>query len=175
MLPRYQHILHPTDLSENSRLAMQHAVALAVCHNATVNIVHVVPDLVDLMSEDAGLDIEANFDSTTWKQLNATALSNAKEKARQRVSEMTAACLAQNTKCPEAEITITVLTGDPAGCIVDSIPGHDLIVMGAHGRGRLADMILGSVASKIIRLSPVPVLTVRLPTDQNTACTDDRR
>ncbi len=43
------------------------------------------------------------------------------------------------------------------------IPGHDLVVMGAHGRGVFADMLRGSVARKVVRLSPVPVLTVRLP------------
>jgi nucleotide-binding universal stress UspA family protein len=35
--------------------------------------------------------------------------------------------------------------------------------MGAHGRGAFMDMLLGSVANKVVRLSPVPVLTVRLP------------
>ena len=37
---------------------------------------------------------------------------------------------------------------------------HDLIVVGTHGRTGLAHLLLGSVAEKLVRLSPVPVLTV---------------
>ncbi|PKN40155.1 MAG: hypothetical protein CVU60_17350 [Deltaproteobacteria bacterium HGW-Deltaproteobacteria-18] len=59
-----------------------------------------------------------------------------------------------------------IRTGDPAERILEEIAGHDLVVMGAHGRGVFANMLLGSVASKIVRLSPVPVLTVRLPEEK---------
>ena len=37
----------------------------------------------------------------------------------------------------------------------------DLIVMGTHGRGAIAHILLGSVAEKVVRKSPCPVLTVR--------------
>ena len=39
----------------------------------------------------------------------------------------------------------------------------DLIVMGTHGRGFVAHMLMGSVAEKVVRRSPCPVLTVRHP------------
>ena len=39
----------------------------------------------------------------------------------------------------------------------------DLIVMGTHGRGPIGHLLIGSVAEKVIRLSPCPVLTVRQP------------
>ena len=41
--------------------------------------------------------------------------------------------------------------------------GCDLIVMGTHGRRGLPRLVLGSVAEKVVRLSPVPVLTVNTP------------
>jgi nucleotide-binding universal stress UspA family protein len=41
--------------------------------------------------------------------------------------------------------------------------GSDLIVMGTHGRQGLSHALIGSVAEKVVRLSPVPVLTVREP------------
>ena len=41
----------------------------------------------------------------------------------------------------------------------------DLIVMGTHGRGVLADVVMGSTARRVIRRSPKPVLVVRLPSD----------
>ena len=39
----------------------------------------------------------------------------------------------------------------------------DLIVMGTHGRGFVAHAVLGSVAEKVVRTAPCPVLTVRNP------------
>jgi len=39
----------------------------------------------------------------------------------------------------------------------------DLIVMGTHGRGGVSHMLLGSVAEKVVRRAPCPVLTVRQP------------
>jgi nucleotide-binding universal stress UspA family protein len=39
--------------------------------------------------------------------------------------------------------------------------GADLVVMGTHGRQGLSHALIGSVAEKVVRLSPVPVLTVR--------------
>lgn len=41
----------------------------------------------------------------------------------------------------------------------------DLIVIGTHGRGGLSRFFLGSVADRIVRLAPCPVMTVRVPAD----------
>ena len=41
--------------------------------------------------------------------------------------------------------------------------GIDLIVMGTHGRGAMAQLLMGSVAEKVVRTAPCPVLTVRHP------------
>lgn len=47
--------------------------------------------------------------------------------------------------------------GDPDGC---KMPAPDLIVLGTHGRGRIAEALLGSVAHGVTRKAPCPVLTV---------------
>ena len=168
MLPEYTRILYATDLSESARLALRHAVSLAVNYGASMTIMHVVPDLVDLMSEDAGFDIETHFDSANWKELNASAATRAQDKARERVREMAAECATEDARCPVATAEVFIGTGDPAERILERIDAgkHDLVVMGAHGRGAFADMLLGSVARKVVRLSPVPVLTVRLPEEK---------
>jgi nucleotide-binding universal stress UspA family protein len=41
--------------------------------------------------------------------------------------------------------------------------GVDIIVMGTHGRGVMAHLLMGSVAEKVVRIAPCPVLTVRHP------------
>lgn len=165
MLPTYTSILYATDLSESARLALRHAVSLAGRYGATMTILHVVPDLVELMSEDAGFDIESHFNSADWEAINSTAMTRAKEKARERVREMTAECATDSPRCPVSGAELKIQAGDPAARILAEIHSgnYDVVVMGAHGRGAFMDMLLGSVANKVVRLSPVPVLTVRLP------------
>jgi nucleotide-binding universal stress UspA family protein len=64
-----------------------------------------------------------------------------------------------------AGITFTteILEGDIARKIVECVErtGCDGIVMGTHGRGAMGKLIMGSVATKVIHLSPVPVTLVR--------------
>ncbi len=168
MLPEYTKILYATDLSESARLALRHAVSLAVNYGASMTILHVVPDLMDLMSEDAGFDIGTHFEASNWKELNASATARANKKALKRVREMAAECATEDARCPVATAEVLIETGDPAERILTQIRNqkYDLVVMGAHGRGVFSDMLLGSVARKIVRLSPVPVLTVRLPEEK---------
>ena len=56
-----------------------------------------------------------------------------------------------------------MLVGDPAESIVALAAKRkcDLILLGTHGRTALADMLVGSVASKVLRLSKTPVQLVR--------------
>ena len=72
------------------------------------------------------------------------------------------------TMLPEAErerlrAREALLAGNPFLEIIRYAKAHDidLIVMGTHGRGPIAHMLLGSVAEKVVRKSPCPVLTVR--------------
>ena len=55
-----------------------------------------------------------------------------------------------------------LLSGDPAASLIAELKKgeHDLVVLGTHGRTGLAHLLLGSIAEKLVRLSPVPVLTV---------------
>lgn len=59
-----------------------------------------------------------------------------------------------------------VKTGTPHQKIVDLATDEraDLVVIGTHGRGGLNRALLGSVADRVVRLAPCPVLTVREPT-----------
>jgi nucleotide-binding universal stress UspA family protein len=73
-----------------------------------------------------------------------------------------------DTLLPDAErkalrAETALLAGNPFLEIIRYAKAHnvDLIVMGTHGRGPIAHMLLGSVAEKVVRKSPCPVLTVR--------------
>jgi nucleotide-binding universal stress UspA family protein len=54
-----------------------------------------------------------------------------------------------------------VVVGPPYETILDAATGVDSIVMATHGRTGLAHVLIGSVAEKVVRHSPVPVLTIR--------------
>jgi universal stress protein A len=58
-------------------------------------------------------------------------------------------------------------TGVPWHGVVEAINelGVDLVIMGTHGRRGLSRLTLGSVAERVVRLAPVPVLTVHAPSE----------
>jgi len=63
----------------------------------------------------------------------------------------------------ELHATVEAIVGTPAGSIVEYAAGHDidLVVMGTHGRGGVSHLLMGSVAERVVRTAPCPVLTVR--------------
>jgi nucleotide-binding universal stress UspA family protein len=60
-----------------------------------------------------------------------------------------------------SRVQAKVTVGDPFQRIFAETPGADLIVMSTAGRTGLSHLLIGSVAEKVVRHSPVPVLTVR--------------
>jgi nucleotide-binding universal stress UspA family protein len=66
---------------------------------------------------------------------------------------------------PGIGVTTAVRFGDPAHAIAEYARGHgiELIVMGTHGRTGVSRALLGSVAERVVRKAPCPVLTVRTP------------
>jgi nucleotide-binding universal stress UspA family protein len=75
--------------------------------------------------------------------------------------ELTA--LREKTKARWAKVTSVLEVGDVYDVILEVAKAQrcDLIVLGTHGRRGLSHALLGSVAEKVVRLSPIPVLTVR--------------
>jgi nucleotide-binding universal stress UspA family protein len=60
---------------------------------------------------------------------------------------------------------ILIKDGAPAEIIVQTAKKQncDLVVMGTHGHGVIADILIGSTAKWVVRQSPIPVLVIRLP------------
>jgi nucleotide-binding universal stress UspA family protein len=144
-MTRFQHILVPIDSEEPHQEPLDVAVDLAIAFDAKLTLVHAweMPLYssggVSFLSPDVSLAIE---------QAARTRLAHTRELVVARL--------------PRAEAIL--LNGPAASEILDAAERLkvDLIVMGTHGRRGVSRVLLGSVAEKIVRSSPVPVLTVRV-------------
>lgn len=144
----YDRILVPTDGSPEVETAIDHAIDLALVHDADIYTLYVV-DTAAMGS----LAVEGGWDGIHG------ALSDEGQAAVDRVREIADA--------RDIPVEGTVLEGSPARRIVEHATDidADVIVMGTHGRGGIDRLLLGSVAERVVRASTVPVLTVRVNRD----------
>jgi len=144
-------ILVPVDYSECSRAALAVAGLLAKPLGAALDVVHVW-DRPLYVSED----VRVRAPSGASRSLVDMIRENA---------ELEMAAFMQDVKVPEGvAVTRRLLVGNPAATVLAELSAahHELLVIGTHGRTGLRHLLLGSVAEKLVRLSPVPVLTVPL-------------
>jgi nucleotide-binding universal stress UspA family protein len=143
----FKHILIPTDFGEASQAALDLARSLAVKFDAKLTLAHAYT--IPVTGYD-GLGLTWPVDEL--QRAAKTALDDAFAKARELY--------------PKTESVL--LCGEPWQQILDVAKerGADLIVMGTHGRRGLSRVFLGSVAEKVVRLSPIPVLTVSGKSDR---------
>lgn len=140
-----RNILFPTDLSDDSFAAWPHALAFAKKFGATIHAVTVVEELYALAPyENYGVMVQAMRDM----------LPQIERRLQERVKD-------PPTDVPVRTAVIEAVT--PAGALLDYVKKNaiDLIIMATHGRGAIAHVLLGSVAERLTRTAPVPVMTVR--------------
>lgn len=135
----YDNILLPTDGSEASRAAIKHADAVAESFDSTVHILYVVD--VSALPGDLSTGIR---------------MEQMKEVGKDLVED-----IADELESDDVETYVE--TGIAHKSIQDYIEDNnvDLVTMGTHGRSGLDRILLGSVAEKVLRTSPVPVMTVK--------------
>ena len=145
-----KNILVPTDFGEAADAALAYGRALADRFGATIHVLHVA-DNVYLTS----------FGAETYAAIIPELQRDLEEAARKKLDEL----LIDSDKSGPLTKPIILTSSAPAFAIVDYAQKNaiDLIVMGTHGRGALAHLVMGSVAERVVRLAPCPVLTVRHP------------
>jgi len=168
-VPEFKKILYVTDLSRSARNAAQYACSLGVKYGGQVTVMHVLPDVLEEYSAGAGIDITEQVDRKTWKEFNEKAVEGAQEAIRKRIETTSQEVTQYIPYCPLTPDNIRVEVGTPEDKIVEvaNQEGFDLIILGTHGHGSVQDAFIGSVAQGVIRKSPVPVLTVKLPQSQD--------
>jgi nucleotide-binding universal stress UspA family protein len=144
-VPAARHVLVPVDGSEESWLALAHAVTIAHVYRARVEIVTVVPDPPQLYGAVADQTGE---------------IARATHAAMERILAE-----ARDAMPDDVSVTTRLLAGEASRAIVTAARdgGCDLIVMGSRGRGRLQGALLGSISQAVLHASPVRVLVVHQP------------
>jgi nucleotide-binding universal stress UspA family protein len=143
-----RHVLCPVDFSDVSRAAVDRAVALARPTGADITVLFVLPALLPVR--------EAKSSRPSERALDVGVVSALTEDLEGLVWPARQAGLAVRAR---------VRAGDCVAEILDQARATeaDVVVMGTHGRSRLARFGLGSVAAEVLRKSPCPVLTVAGP------------
>lgn len=140
-------ILVATDLGKASREAVTAAAQFAREQRASLYVLNVVPDPMTQpwTAEAYGIDLPR-----LTEDLRQGALAELNR-------------LAASIKPELPVVRADVLVGAPASAIIGYAreQGVDLIVMGTHGRGPVRRAFLGSVADRVLREAPCPVLIVR--------------
>lgn len=139
----------PTDFSKFSKNALTYAIAFAEKFGAELHLLHVVQDLALFVPE-----------AITDAPPVVPPVEQFVEAARTALDRVLKEC------CPPG-VTVRpeVVEGTPFHEIIAYARDKDvdLIVMGTHGHTGLVHVLLGSVAEKVVRKAPCPVLTVRHP------------
>ena len=139
-------ILVATDFSEPSTVALNYGRDLARSYGAQLHILHVVEDVTVRYATEIGLampEIQQELEERSRRDLMALITDD----DRRTLS-------IEATVETRANIADGIITYARAKEI-------DLIVTGTHGRGSVKHFLMGSVAERVVRTAPCPVLTVR--------------
>ena len=145
-MTQIRRILVPVDFSATSDIALRYAIDMAARLSATIHLIHVIEAQGYTAPSDGYRSQRASRQWQVTKEL------------QRQLTETT-------TRCVEGgvEAIAHIVSGKPAAVVVEQAfeRGIDLIVMGTHGRSGVAHLLLGSVAERVVRSAPCPVLTVR--------------
>ena len=139
-------ILCPIDFSEYSKETLKYAVSFAMKDEATLFLLHVI-DMRTFEDDLEAIRVKQIKDEIT-KQHKSRLLDYVTKEIRNDI-----------------KIEALVVQGIPFVEIIDISKKNkiDMIVMGSHGRTGIAHIMLGSVAEKVARKAPCPVLIVKQP------------
>ena len=161
MIPEIKKILYTTDLSENARYAFSYAASLANRYGAGITILHVLEDVSDYQ-DSLVINI---IGAEKWNELRKNKGQVVLDTIKKRLEKFCEDVSHELPGCPFITDDIIVKIGNPVEEILGEaeVSGCDMVVMGAHGHGILANAMMGSTSRRVLRRCKKPVLVVRLP------------
>ncbi|MCB0279405.1 MAG: universal stress protein [Calditrichaeota bacterium] len=138
-------ILVPIDFSSHSKTALANAKEFADRYNMSIETIHVIPNAFQIHPEGTEFNIFNSYPDI---------LEETKASLKEMSDEMGG---------PEIVIDHAVTVGYPAVEICDYAKqhGHSLIMMPTHGITGIKKLLIGSVAEKVVRLAPCPVIVLK--------------
>jgi nucleotide-binding universal stress UspA family protein len=143
-------ILVATDFSELSDAALAYGRELARTFDASLTVVHIVDNILTRAYGAEGVvladpELQREIETSAQRQVDAL--------------------LFDDDRKMFGAVGLVITSNSPSAAIVTYArdASVDLIVMGTHGRGAIAQLLMGSVAERVVRIAPCPVLTVRHP------------
>jgi len=143
-------ILVATDFSEPSDAALAYGRELARTFDASLTVLHIVDNILTRAYGTDGVvladpELQREIETSAQRQVDASLF----DEDRQALGA----------------VGLVITSNSPSAAIVTYArdASIDLIVMGTHGRGAIAQILMGSVAERVVRIAPCPVLTVRHP------------
>ncbi|HEY7251539.1 MAG TPA: universal stress protein [Methylomirabilota bacterium] len=144
---KMRRILHATDFSAASSRAFKRAVDIAKASGAELLLVHVLPSVFPVVAD-------GYVSPKVYEDLEAATRADGQKRLDR---------LARRARASGARVKSLLLEGVPHERIARAARARkaDMVVIGTHGRTGFAKLVLGSVASRVLAISPCPVLTVR--------------
>lgn len=148
MIPKIKKILYTTDLSVNSAYVFRYALSSAEKHDAKIHVLHVIEPTGGMGFAPPAADKAPLI-----------------EKIKKRIKKLTEG---EDKKIPSFSnrvADIKVLAGNPAEVILKEVEEikPDIVIMGTHSQGIIANALLGSVAMKILQRIKIPVYVIPIP------------
>jgi nucleotide-binding universal stress UspA family protein len=142
----FSKILVPIDFSEFTDDIVRYSTEIAQKFGSAIHLMHVIPNMdyftpyESFMAAENMVTVQKGVEAEVQRDLD-------------RVAESIAGI----------PVTKVIRTGVSFVEIIEYVRNEniDLIIMATHGRGGLEHIIIGSVAEKVVRKSPCPVLTIR--------------
>ncbi len=145
---KFDTILVPTDFSDDAARALETAIQLAKQYSGRIVLLHAYP--VDLPITYPGFSGGGMIPEDFYRELRAQADAHVQQVAKEAAGS-------------GVDVTGKAVTSPASAAIVaeaELLPA-DLIVMGTRGRTGLKHILLGSVAERVVRTAPCPVLSVK--------------
>jgi nucleotide-binding universal stress UspA family protein len=161
MIPKINKILYTTDLSPNSKYAMRYALNSAKNHDAKIIMLHVLEQI----QPTAQFLVQAYLDTERVDKILEQNVVHVKTKIENRMKKFCEKELKDEPDLMDRIDSMEICEGFPAEEILRKADelACDIIVMGTHGKGFLANAFLGSTTRRVLRRVRKPVYIIPLP------------
>ncbi|MEP4077908.1 universal stress protein [Haloferula sp.] len=140
-------IVAAVDFSDSTPVVIDAAVGIAGAYGAQLHVIHV-------------LEPEPAYTAYGFTPDEFPAMHLFQEEARKRAAKRL-----EELASPLSDVTVKLIEGSPLQGVLDYVKGSgaDLVILGTHGHGMVASLLLGSVAEGMVRKAVVPTMIIPVP------------